>query len=79
MIIENIVPRYITIYAMNRLAEVDYNVATRVSESVAETVKWGYQHNLPIVSEYAVNGLQMLDNFGSFLISIIVWLAYHTS
>ena len=35
------IPRPITI-SMNKLAEVDYNVATRVSEVVAETVKWGY-------------------------------------
>ena len=36
------IPRPFTIEAMNKLAEVDYNVATRVSESVAETVKWAY-------------------------------------
>ena len=34
------IPRPLTIFAMNKLSEVDYNVATRVSETVAETVKW---------------------------------------
>ena len=34
------IPRPITIIAMDKLAEVDYNVASRVSEVVAETVKW---------------------------------------
>lgn len=72
------IPRPITIFAMNQLANVDYNVATKVSDIVAETVKWGYQHDLPIVSKYAIDGLQMLDNFGSTLISIVVWIVYNT-
>ena len=41
------IPRPITIFAMNKLAEVDYNVATKVSEGVAETVKWAYIHDQP--------------------------------
>ena len=73
------IPRPITIQAMNLLANVDYNVATRVSEKVAEIVKWGYLHDLPLVSQYAIDGLQLLDNFGSLLISIVVWIVYHTN
>ena len=72
------IPRPITILAMKQLANVDYNVATRVSESVAETVQWAYIHDVPFVAKYAVEGLQMLDNFGSFLISLVIWIVYHT-
>ena len=72
------IPGPITILAMNKLAEVDYNVATRVSEVVAETVKWGYLHDQPWISHHAIEGLQMLDNFGSLLIAIVVWIVAHT-
>ena len=72
------IPRPITILAMNKLAEVDYNVATRVSEVVAETVKWGYVNEEPWICNYAVEGLQILDNLGSMLISIVVWIVMHT-
>ena len=72
------IPRSYTIIAMNKLAEVDYNVASKVSDSVAETVKWGYNHDLPIISNFAIEGLQILDNFGSILISIVVWIVHHT-
>tara|TARA_B100000614_G_C14196598_1_gene347978 strand:+ start:136 stop:375 length:240 start_codon:yes stop_codon:yes gene_type:complete len=72
------IPRPITILAMNKLAEVDYNVATRVSEVVAETVKWGYVNEQPWICNYAIEGLQILDNLGSMLISIVVWIVMHT-
>ena len=72
------IPRPLTIIAMNKLAEVDYNVATRVSEYVAETVKWSYIHDQPWIAQYAIEGLQTLDNFGSLLISIVVWIVHHT-
>ena len=72
------IPRPLTIIAMNKLAEVDYNVATRVSESVAETVKWAYVHDQPWVAQYAIDGLQTLDSFGSLLITIVVWIVHHT-
>jgi hypothetical protein len=74
-----IIPRPVTIFAMNKLAQVDYNVATRVSETVAETVKWSYNHDLPWIAHYSVEGLQMLDNLGSLLISIIIWIVNHTN
>ena len=72
------IPRPLTIIAMNKLAEVDYNVATRVSEGVAETVKWAYNHDQIWIAQYAINGLQMLDNFGSILIAIVVYIVHHT-
>lgn len=72
------IPRPLTIIAMNKLAEVDYNVATRVSETVAETVKWAYIHDQPWIAQYAIDGLQTLDSFGSLLIAIVVWIVHHT-
>tara|TARA_B110000305_G_C19426517_1_gene633881 strand:+ start:1664 stop:1852 length:189 start_codon:yes stop_codon:yes gene_type:complete len=56
------IPRPITIIAMNKLAEADYNVAIRVSEIVAETVKWGYTNDQLWICNYPVEGLQTLDN-----------------
>lgn len=73
------IPRSFTIMAMNQLAQVDYNVATKVSEDVAEVVKWGYQHDLPIVSQYAIKSLQTMDFLGSILISIVVWIVNNTN
>ena len=58
------IPRPLTIIAMNKLAQVDYNVATRVSEGVAETVKWAYIHDQPWLAQSSIELLQMLDNFG---------------
>lgn len=72
------IPRPLTIIAMNKLAEVDYNVATRVSEAVAETVKWAYIHDQPWIAQYAVEGLQMLDGLGSILIAFVVYIVHHT-
>jgi hypothetical protein len=72
------IPRPITIMAMQRLSEVDYNVATRVSETVAHTVTWAYNHDMPIIAQFAIDGLQKLDDFGSLLISIVVWIVAHT-
>ena len=72
------IPRPVTIFAMQQLAKVDHNVATRVSEAVADTVTWSYNHNYPIVAEYAISGLQTLDSWGSFLIAIVAWIVNHT-
>ena len=72
------IPRPITIIAMNKLAEVDYNVATKVSEGVAETVKLAYIYDKPWLAQGSIEILQMLDNFGSMLISIVVWIVHHT-
>ena len=72
------IPRPLTIIAMNKLAEVDYNVATKVSEGVAETVKWAYINDQPWIAQGSIEILQMLDNIGSMLIAIVVWIVHHT-
>ncbi len=72
------IPRSLTIIAMNKLAEVDYNVATKVSEGVAETVKWAYVNDQPWIAQGSIEILQMLDNIGSMLIAIVVWIVHHT-
>jgi len=72
------IPRPITTMAMNELARVDYNVATKVSDIVAETVKWSYNHNQPWLAQIAIDSLQFFDNFGSLLISIVVWIVHNT-
>ena len=73
------IQRQLTILAMNKLAEVDYNVATKVSEGVAETVKWAYIHDQPWLAQGSIEILQMLDNFGSMLITLVVWIVHNTS
>ena len=72
------IPRPITIFAMQQLSNVDYNIATKVSEDVATTVTWSYNHNLPILADFSINLLQTFDNFGSLLISIVVWIVHNT-
>jgi|TARA_B100000886_G_C20138770_1_gene373076 hypothetical protein len=72
------IPRPLTIIAMNKLAQVDYNVATKVSEDVAETVKWAYNHDQAWLANYAIDILQYFDNLGSILISIVVWIVHNT-
>lgn len=70
--------RPIAKYAVKTLALVDYDIATRVSDAVAEVSSWGYDHNLPIIAKYSVSGLQQLDYVGSFLISIVAWIIQNT-
>tara|TARA_B100001093_G_scaffold520247_1_gene613930 strand:- start:5154 stop:5399 length:246 start_codon:yes stop_codon:yes gene_type:complete len=77
-ITNNIIPRPLTILAAHQLANIDYNVATKVSEDVSNVIEWSYQHDMPQLANYAMHTLQYLDNFGSFLISIVAWIVYHT-
>jgi len=70
--------RPIAIMAVKNLALIDYDVATRVSHTVAEVSTWGYEHNLPIIAKYSVLGLQQLDYVGSLLISIVAWIIQNT-
>ena len=72
------IPRPLTIMAMNKLAQIDYNVATKVSEDVAETVKWAYNHDQVWLANYAIDILQYFDNLGSILISIVAWIVHNT-
>lgn len=72
------IPRSIAIYSVQKLAEVDYTVANRVSEDVANIVTWSYNHDFPLLANFAIDTLQNFDNFGSILISIVVWIIHHT-
>ena len=72
------IPRPITIMAMNQLAQIDYDVATKVSHDVAAIVTWSYQHDYPAIAKLAIEGLQFFDNFGSLLICLVVWIVNHT-
>ena len=71
-------PRSVAIFAVKNLALVDYDVATKVSDAVAEVSIWGYDHNLPFIPNYAIDGLQKLDEFGSLLITLVVFIINHT-
>ncbi len=71
-------PRSVAIFAVKNLALVDYDVATKVSDAVAEISIWGYDHNLPFIANYAIDGLQKLDEFGSLLITLVVFIINHT-
>ena len=72
------IPRSIAIYSVQKLAEVDYTVANRVSDDVANIVSWSYNHDFPWLAKLAIETLQNFDNFGSILISIVVWILHHT-
>lgn len=72
------IPRPITIFAANKLADVDYNIANPVTDVVAEIVKWGYNNEQIWICNFAVEGLQFFDNMGSLLIAIVVWMVEHT-
>ena len=77
MIIPHI-PRAITVFATEQLANVDYNVANRVTEDVSAIVRWAYVHNAPWLATLAIETLSYFDNAGSVLITLVVWLAQHT-
>lgn len=72
------IPRPLAIYSVNKLAEVDYNVANRLSENVASIVTWSYNHDNIWLANFAIDALQNLDNFGSMLISIVAWIIHNT-
>ena len=56
--------RPFAIFAVQKLALIDYDVATRVSDAVAEVSIWGYQHDMPYIAQYAINGLQKREMVG---------------
>ena len=62
--------RNFALYYVQKLAQVDYTVANRVSEDVAEIVKW--------LAKCAIDILQNLDNFGCILISLVVIIIHNT-
>lgn len=70
--------RNFAIYSVQNLAQVDYTVANRVSEDVAEVVRWSYNHDYVWLANLAIDILQTLDNFGSILISLVVIIIHNT-
>lgn len=74
-----LVPHRVVSFAVDRLAQVDYTVANRVTEDVARVVHFVYDHHLPdSIVPVVVHSLQFFDNFGSVLIALVVWLSEHS-
>lgn len=70
--------RQFSAFAVDRLADVDYNVANVVAEDVARVVRFAYEHDVPQLATVAMHALKVLDEFGGMLISLVVWLVMHT-
>lgn len=70
--------RGLSSFAVDRLAEVDYNVAHRVAETVAKTVHVAYENDIPWMAVMAVDTLRRFDDLGSILIALVQWLVLHT-
>ena len=76
--IHPIVPKQIGVFAAQQLSNVDYSVATRVSEDVATVIQWSFEHDTWWLSPIAIQSLKYFDEIGSFLINIVVWIIMHT-
>lgn len=74
------IPHSVAVFAVDRLSEADYSVATKVSEGVAQVVHWAAVHEgFWWLTPIAMNTLQTLDGFGSMLISLVVWIVMHST
>ena len=74
------VPPSVIAFAADRLAEVDYSVANRVTEGVAFAVHFVYDHHLPhLLVPLLLHTLQTFDDLGSLLIALVIWLGEHSS
>lgn len=71
------VPYVIALAGVRALARVDYAVANKVTDGVADVAAWAYAHDAPVVAEAAVRALQTFDQLGGFLIAIVVWLTHY--
>ena len=71
------VPPAVALAAVRGLARVDYAVANRVTDAVADATAWAYAHDAPAVADAAVRALQAFDDLGSVLIALVVWLVAH--
>ena len=69
--------RELAVVAAQRLAEVDYSVATRVSEDVAAVIQFAYAHDAWWLSSLAIQLLQTFDTLGSYLIAAVVFIVTH--
>ena len=73
-----LVPIPLATYAVKRLAEADYTIATKISEDVAVFVPWALDHHMYWVADQAMLILQFLDSVGSIWITIAVWCVLHS-
>lgn len=69
--------RSIAVAATRQLSHVDYAVANRVTESVADIVQLAYRYDLPNVAHIAVHLLHFFDDAGSFLIALVATIVDH--
>ena len=73
-----LIPHNLANYAVNQLAQADYNIATKVSEDVAKVVPWALEHKWYFLADFSVDALHMLDSLGSYLIMFVIWLVHNT-
>lgn len=74
-----LVPPPVVSFAVDRLADVDYTVANRVTEGVAAVVHGVYAYHLPPQLAVAcVSLLRGMDDVGGALIALVLWLAQHS-
>lgn len=74
-----VVPRSVVLHATRQLSEVDYSVATKVTDAVARIVQWSYEHDSWWwLARPSIELLHVFDDAGSLLISFVVWLASHS-
>ena len=71
------IPPPVAIFAVKQLAKADYTIANRISDDVAFIVQWSYEHSNYWIPPLAMQSLQYLDNLGSALIAIVVWIVAH--
>ena len=68
----------IALAGVNVLAKVDYSVATKISDNVADISNWAYSHNQIWLIKFSVDALKCLDELGSLLINIVVWIVHYS-
>ena len=73
-----IIPKQVGVIAAQQLSNVDYSVATRVSEDMATLIKWSYDNDMWWISPIAIQTLKYFDDIGSLLINMVVWIIMHT-
>lgn len=72
-----LVPIGVAKTAVQQLAQVDYDVATRVSHAAAQIVPWALDHDQFWLANATMQTLQGFDDLGSALIACVVWLVVH--
>lgn len=74
-----VVNKEFAVQSVQYLSTLDYSIATKVSENVANVVEWSYLHDQWWLASASVNMLQTLDAVGSFLIGIVVWIVTNSN